>query len=118
MALHDPPVLSYYWEYIWYDRKVGGMPGLKTKTSFTLDRDLFDRAEDLSKKLRLSRSAFYAQAITDFVRTLEDRELKERINTAQASLSEDARAEGEAVSRFLRRAAPRTPESGSEDELW
>jgi metal-responsive CopG/Arc/MetJ family transcriptional regulator len=84
------------------------MPGSKAKTSFTLDQDLFTRAEDLSRKLHISRSEFYARAIDDFVRTLEERELKERINAAQLSLSDDARAEGQAVTEFLRRATART----------
>lgn len=88
----------------------------KTKTSFTLDRELFERAESFSNKLHLSRSEFYAQAIDSFVRTLEERELKERINAAQAALSEDARAEGDAVGAFLRRATARTMEQASESE--
>ena len=84
------------------------MAGSKAKTSFTLDQDLFVRAEDLSRKMHISRSEFYAQAIDDFVRTLEERELKERINAAQLSLSDDARAEGQAMTEFLRRATERT----------
>jgi len=84
------------------------MPGSKTKTSFTLDQDLFARAEDLSHKLHMSRSEFYARAIDDFVRTLEENELKERINAAQLSLSNDARAEGQAVTEFLQRATAQT----------
>jgi len=84
------------------------MPASKTKTSFTLDQDLFARAEDLSQKLHMSRSEFYARAIDDFVRTLEERELKERINAAQLSLSIEARAEGQAVTEFLQHATSQT----------
>jgi predicted transcriptional regulator len=89
-------------------RREMNMPGSKAKTSFTLDQDLFARAEDLSHKLHMSRSEFYARAIDDFVRTLEENELKERINAAQLSLSDDARAEGQAVTEFLQRATAQT----------
>ena len=84
------------------------MPGSKAKTSFTLDQDLFARAEGLSRKLHISRSELYARAIDDFVRASEERELKERINAAQLSLSSDARDEGQAVTEFLQRATART----------
>jgi hypothetical protein len=48
----------------------------------------------------------------------EERELKERIEAAQASLGEDARAEGEAVGRFVRRAATRTLGSDAGSGAW
>lgn len=90
----------------------------KTKTSITLDRELFDRAEGLSRQLHLSRSEFYARAIADFVRAIEERDLKERINAAQASLGDDARAEGQAVTEFLRRATSRTLEQSAGRDTW
>ena len=94
------------------------MAGAKTKTSVTLDQNLFVRAENLSKKLHLSRSEFYSRAIEDLVCALEQRDLKERINAAQASLSAEARAEGQAVTEFLRAATVRTLQRNPEPDAW
>lgn len=91
---------------------------MKTKTSFTIERSLYERAEGLSKQLHLSRSEFYARAIADYVYAIEERELKERINAAQASLSQDAQAEGQAVAAFLRRAATRPLNQNTELAAW
>lgn len=74
---------------------------MKTRTSFTLERSLYERAESLSKKLHVSRSEFYARAIADYVHAIEEREIKERVNAAQASLDQDAQAEGQAVALVL-----------------
>lgn len=94
------------------------MAASKTKTSFTLDRNLFTRAERLSKKLSLTRSDFYARAIADLVQTLEDQDLIARINAAQASLSNDALDEGHAVTAFLREATARTLRETTGSEPW
>ena len=91
---------------------------VKAKTSFTLDHDLYERAESLSKKLHLSRSEFYARAIADYVHALEAYDLKERINAAQVSRSQDARAEGQAVSDFMSRATARTLRQNGEPASW
>lgn len=91
---------------------------MKTKTSLTIDGALFERAESLSKKLRLSRSELYERAIEDFIRVTEERDVTERINAAEASLSADARAEGDAVVAFLGRAALRSLEAPAAPDTW
>ena len=94
------------------------MVATKTKASFTLDQGLYQRAEKLSRTLRLSRSEFYSRAIEDLVIALEERELKDRINEAQASLSDEARAEGEDVTVFLREATARTQQRAHRQDTW
>jgi metal-responsive CopG/Arc/MetJ family transcriptional regulator len=84
------------------------MAGTKARTSFTLDRGLFDRAEHLSKRLHVSRSEFFERAVEDYVTLLEAEELRERIDAAQASLSEEEQAEARAVTEFLQRATAHT----------
>ena len=90
----------------------------KTKTSFTLDHDLFARAERLSKKLKVTRSDLYTRAIADLVQALEEQDLVARINAAQASLDDDAQDEGRAVTAFLRAATARTLREATESEPW
>ena len=92
------------------------MAGSKTKTSVTLDRDLFARAEELSKRLRLSRSEFYARAVEEYVCSLEERALKDQINAALASLSADERAEGDETTAFLHHAAGMLPQHAESNE--
>ncbi|HWE63474.1 MAG TPA: ribbon-helix-helix domain-containing protein [Chloroflexota bacterium] len=94
------------------------MAGSKTRTSITLDRDLFAQADRFSRQLHLSRSEFIEHAIKDFVRVLEERELKDRINAAQAALSDEARTEGQIVTEFSRRAAVRTRERSVDPDTW
>jgi metal-responsive CopG/Arc/MetJ family transcriptional regulator len=84
------------------------LAGTKARTSFTLDRDLFARAEHLSKRLHISRSEFFERAVEDYVAVLEAEELRERIDAAQASLSEGEQAEARTVPEFLQRATVRT----------
>jgi metal-responsive CopG/Arc/MetJ family transcriptional regulator len=84
------------------------MAGTKARTSFTLDRALFARAEHLSKRLHVSRSEFFERAVADYVAELEAQELRERIDAAQAALSEEEQAEARAVTDFLQRATERT----------
>lgn len=90
----------------------------KARTTFTIDRDLFDRADRFSKQLHLSRSEFFERAVADLVQTLEQQELSERIDAAQASLSEEAMAEGRAMTEFLQRATARSLHRVPGSDVW
>jgi metal-responsive CopG/Arc/MetJ family transcriptional regulator len=50
------------------------------KTAVSLPNDLFRRAEVAAKKLRISRSALYAQAISDFLAHSDPELVTERLN--------------------------------------
>lgn len=52
------------------------------KTAISVDAALFKDVERVARKLRLSRSRFFAQAARDFLRRYHGRELLERINDA------------------------------------
>jgi metal-responsive CopG/Arc/MetJ family transcriptional regulator len=90
--------------------------GTKVRTSFTLDRGLFERAERFSKRLHVSRSEFFERAVEDYVTLLVAEELREHIDAAQASLSEGEQAEARTVTEFLQHATARTLKTTGPDE--
>jgi metal-responsive CopG/Arc/MetJ family transcriptional regulator len=94
------------------------MAATKARTSFTLDRDLFERADRFSKSLHLSRSEFFERAVEDLVQTLEQEELRARIDAAQAALDEEADAEGRAVTEFLQRATAQSLHRAPGSDAW
>ena len=58
------------------------MPSIKTAVS--LDETLFAKAENLSKKLHISRSHLFSLALKAFIRRLENENLLLEINNAYA----------------------------------
>ncbi len=58
------------------------MPSIKTAVS--LDETLFAKAENLSKKLHISRSRLFSLALKAFIRRLENENLLLEINNAYA----------------------------------
>lgn len=58
------------------------MPSIKTAVS--LDEILFAKAENLSKKLHISRSRLFSLALKAFIRRLENENLLLEINNAYA----------------------------------
>ncbi len=58
------------------------MPSIKTAVS--LDEILFAKAENLSKKLHISRSRLFSLALKAFIRRLENEDLLLEINNAYA----------------------------------
>lgn len=54
------------------------------KTAISLPKDLFDEAERLRKKLKVSRSALYAKALRDFLKDRADEEFAARMNAVMA----------------------------------
>jgi len=59
------------------------------KVALSIPDDLFDSAETLSKKLRVSRSRLYSTALAEFLAKHRGRKTTERLNAVYAS--EDSR---------------------------
>jgi metal-responsive CopG/Arc/MetJ family transcriptional regulator len=71
------------------------------KTAISIRKALFDQAEDLARKLKVSRSRLFALALEDYLRRQQNQELLAQINAAYAD-------EPEAAERALRRKVRRT----------
>ena len=54
------------------------------KTAISLDPTLFEKAQLLSRHLRISRSQLFAQALEDFLRQHENQQLLAQINHAHS----------------------------------
>ena len=59
------------------------------KVALSIPDDLFDSAETLSKKLRVSRSRLYSTALAEFLAKHRGRKTTERLNAVYAA--EDSR---------------------------
>ena len=59
------------------------------KVALSIPDDLFDSAETLSRKLRVSRSRLYSTALAEFLAKHRGRKTTERLNAVYAS--EDSR---------------------------
>ncbi|MBI5571663.1 MAG: hypothetical protein HY914_17105 [Desulfomonile tiedjei] len=54
------------------------------KTAVSIQKPLFEQAEDLARKLKISRSRLFGLALEEFIRRSENRDLLEQINAAYA----------------------------------
>jgi metal-responsive CopG/Arc/MetJ family transcriptional regulator len=52
------------------------------KTAISIQKSLFEQAETLARKLKVSRSRLFVIALEDFIREQENRELLAKINAA------------------------------------
>ena len=52
------------------------------KTAISIQKPLFERAEELARKLKVSRSRLFALALEEYIRRQENQEMLERINAA------------------------------------
>jgi len=52
------------------------------KTAISIRESLFEQAENLARKLKLSRSRLFCLALEEFIRRQENRQLLEQINEA------------------------------------
>lgn len=50
------------------------------KVAVSIPLDVFDAAESLGKRLRVSRSRLYATALTEFIAKHQGRKITERLN--------------------------------------
>ena len=55
------------------------------KIALSIPDELFDSAESLSKRLKVSRSRLYATALEDFVAKHQAKKITERLNVVYAS---------------------------------
>jgi metal-responsive CopG/Arc/MetJ family transcriptional regulator len=70
------------------------------KTAISIQKTLFEQAEDLARKMKIPRSRLFMLALEDYLRLQENKALLARINTA--CVDEPERAE-----QTLRRKARR-----------
>lgn len=54
------------------------------KTAISIRRALFEAAEDLARKMKVSRSRLFVLALEEYLRHQENRALLEKINAAYA----------------------------------
>mgnify|MGYP005833397831 CR=1 FL=1 len=71
------------------------------KTAISIHRSLFEQAEDLARKMNVSRSRLFVLALEDYIRRQQNRELLAQINAAYAN-------EPDWPEQALHRAAKRT----------
>jgi metal-responsive CopG/Arc/MetJ family transcriptional regulator len=63
------------------------MPAIKTAIS--IEKDLFEQAEELAKEMKVSRSKFVSMALKEFVRRHEEEELTRKINEVYADFPDE-----------------------------
>lgn len=71
------------------------------KTAISIQKSLFEKAEDLAKKMKVPRSRIYALALQDYFHRRENKNLLAQINAAHAD-------EPEASEKNLRQKSKRT----------
>ena len=59
------------------------------KTAVSLPDPVFEAAEKLAKRLKLSRSALYARALEEFVQKSESDDITARINRSLAGVKQE-----------------------------
>ncbi len=72
------------------------MPNVKTAIS--IQKSLFEQAEKVARKMKVSRSRLFALALEDYIHREQNRELLEQINAAYSG-------EPDATEKALRRKA-------------
>lgn len=58
------------------------------KTAISIDEEIYDKVESMTKQLHISRSQFFAQAATYMIERNNDLELLRKINEAYSSIEE------------------------------
>ncbi len=71
------------------------------KTAISIQKSLFEKAEDLARKMKVPRSRLYALALQDYLRRRENVNLLAQINAAHSD-------EPEASEKNLRQKSKRT----------
>ncbi len=54
------------------------------KTAISIQKSLFDQAEKIARKMKVSRSRLFALALEDYIAREQNRELLKQINSAYA----------------------------------
>jgi metal-responsive CopG/Arc/MetJ family transcriptional regulator len=71
------------------------------KTAISIQKAVFDQAEELARRMKVSRSRLFVLALEDYLRRNQNRELLAQINAAYAD-------EPDPAERTLRRKSRRT----------
>ena len=71
----------------------------RIRTALSLERELFDEAEETARELKLTRSGVWALAMAEFLHRRRSRALLDELN---AAVAEDPDAPGEDDARRLR----------------
>jgi antitoxin MazE6 len=71
------------------------------KTAISIQKSLFEQAEKIARKMKVSRSRLFALALEDYIQREQNRELLAKINAAHAE-------EPDAAEKTLRRKARAT----------
>jgi metal-responsive CopG/Arc/MetJ family transcriptional regulator len=71
------------------------------KTAISIQKSLFEQAEKVARKMKVSRSRLFALALEDYIHREQNRELLTQINAAYAD-------EPDSTEQTLRRKARRT----------
>lgn len=58
------------------------------KTAISIQKNLFQKAEETAKKMKISRSRLFALAVEDFIRRYQNKLLLEEINLAYSDEKE------------------------------
>jgi metal-responsive CopG/Arc/MetJ family transcriptional regulator len=69
------------------------------KTAISLPDEVFEQAEKLAKRLNLSRSELYSQALRDYLRTHAPDAVTDAYNRVAEDLKQDAEAFTRAAAR-------------------
>ena len=89
------------------------------KTAISIERELFEEGEQLARELNISRSDLYARALQSFLRQQRRRAIRDQINAVEASLTDDERAEEQAVTEGLQHMTAETTRLAAErGESW
>ena len=59
------------------------------KTAVSIRKSLFEQAETLARKMKISRSRLFAIALEDFIREQENKDLLAKINAAYGNEPEE-----------------------------
>jgi metal-responsive CopG/Arc/MetJ family transcriptional regulator len=70
------------------------------KTAISIEKNLFDQAESIARKMKVSRSKLFVIALQDFIEHQKNKEMLAQINAAYAD-------EPDAAEQALRRKARR-----------
>ncbi len=82
---------------------------LAVKTAISIDKTLFDQAEDIARAMKVSRSKLFVIALQDFIEHRNNREMLAKINAAYTD-------EPDAAEQTLRRKSRRQHQSLVEGE--
>ncbi|MCX7840760.1 MAG: hypothetical protein N2559_15100 [Anaerolineae bacterium] len=80
-----------------------GITVQNVKTAISIQRSLFEQAETLARRMKISRSRLFVLALEEYIRRQQNRELLNKINAAYADETETERNARRKMRRTHRR---------------